>query len=57
MEKLTPHQWMEKTVKELERKRIEKEKGIKDADQYGYEARLKAYKRSSKIRFKSYKGK
>jgi hypothetical protein len=57
MEKLTPQQWTERTIRDIKRRQERREKGIKDAEQYGYDARLKSSKRMSKIRCKSYRGK
>lgn len=57
MEKLTPAEWRDRTIKDIKRKQELREKGKKDAEQYGYDARLKSFKKSSKIRCKSYRGK
>ena len=57
MEKLTPEQWKDKTIRELQRRKYLREKGIKDADSYQYDARAKSLKKLSKIRCKSYRGK
>ena len=57
MEKLTPAEWRDKTISDLRKRQELREKGIKDADAYAYEARAKSFKRMSKIRCKTYRGK
>ena len=56
MEKLTPAQWKDRTMKDLAIKKALKAKGMQDADSYQYDARLRSFKRMSKIRCKSYRG-
>jgi len=57
MEKLTPEQWKDRTISDLRKRQEQREKGKKDADSYQYEMRAKSFKRMSKIRCKSYRGK
>lgn len=57
MEKLTPAQWKERTIRDIKRRQELREKGIKDADSFLTEHRIKENKRISRIRFKSYRGK
>lgn len=57
MEKLTPAQWKEITIRDIKRRQELREKGIKDADSFLAENRLKESKRMSRIRCKSYRGK
>lgn len=57
MEKLTPEQWKDKTIKDLQRRKALREKGMRDADSYQYDAIAKSLKKLSKIRCKSYRGK
>lgn len=56
MEKLTSRELAERTIRDLELRKKRREKGIKDAEEYGYEMRYKAYKRKSKIRLRKYGG-
>lgn len=53
----TPKEWAEITMRDIERRKVLREKGIKDADSFLSEHRLKENKRLSRIRFKSYRGK
>lgn len=55
--KRTPKEWAEITYKAIQRKKALREKRIKDADSYGYDMRLKNFKKKSKIRYKTYRGK
>lgn len=57
MKKLTPEQWKERTIRDIKRRQELREKGIKDADSFLAEHRMKENKRMSRIRFKSYRGK
>lgn len=57
MEKLTPEQWKERTIRDIKRRQEQREKGIKDADSFLAEHRLKSFKNMSKIRCKTYRGK
>ena len=57
MEKLTPAQWKERTIRDIKRRQELREKGIKDADSFLAEHSIKENKRMSRIRFKSYRGK
>lgn len=55
MKKLTPAEWKEKTISDLQKKQMEKEKGIKDADSFLAEHRMKGNLRKNRIRAKCYK--
>ena len=57
MSKLTPHELALLTVKDLEKRKLLKKKGIKDADSFLADHRLKSFKNMSKIRCKTYRGK
>lgn len=57
MEKLTPAEWKERTIRDIKRKQKRREKGIKDADSFLADHRLKSFKNMSKIRCKTYRGK
>lgn len=57
MDKLTPAEWAAITIRDIKRRQEQREKGLRDADAYAYEARAKSFKRMSKIRCRSYRGK
>lgn len=57
MEKLTPAEWKERTIRDIKRRQERREKGIKDADSFLADHRLKSFKNMSKIRWKTYRGK
>ncbi|MGG7143573.1 hypothetical protein ACQPVP_08910 [Clostridium nigeriense] len=57
MDKLTPSEWKERTIRDIKRRQELREKGIKDADSFLAEHRLKTFKNMSKIRCKTYRGK
>lgn len=56
MNNLTPAELAAMTIRDIKRRQEQREKGIKDADQYGYEMRAKSSKRMNKIRSKNYRG-
>jgi len=55
MDKLTPEQWKDKTINDLYKRQKEREKGIKAADDFLAENRVKGHIDKSKIRAKCYK--
>lgn len=57
MNRLTPHEWMEKTMKDKRRKEEQRIKGIKDADSYLAESRIRGSIAKNRIRSKCYRGK
>ena len=57
MEKLTPAEWKERTIRDIKRKQKRREKGIKDADSFLAEHRIKTNKNMNRIRCKTYRGK
>lgn len=57
MSKLTPHEWMIETLKELERRKYLREKGKLEAESFLAENRIRTNKSMSRIRCRSYRGK
>lgn len=57
MRKLTPKEWTDKTLKDIEKRKHLREKGKKDADSFLIENRIKTNKTLSRIRCKCYRGK
>ncbi|MDU5107152.1 MULTISPECIES: hypothetical protein [unclassified Clostridium] len=57
MSKLTPHELMLETLKELERRKYLREKGKLEAESFLAENRIRTNKNMSRIRCKSYRGK
>lgn len=53
----TPHEWMLLTVRDIERRKELRRKGQADADNYVFDMQAKSFRRKSRIRCKTYRGK
>lgn len=53
----SPKEWAEITIRDIERRKTSRRKGQADADNYIFDMQLKSFKKKSKIRCKTYRGK